>query len=212
MLQGCFSSLLLRNRKPALRYQRLCECFLKTADTEAHHHSLGSFSKSQQLPSSEMLPTLPQPICSRGGKWTGGEGRQSRGTPGQTETSEILDLSAEKSIWKYFSANTRCCQALLQKYCTQEKNRQENIQLTPSSQDHNGKRFDLPKQTSVSSDKPQTHHQELHYINYRSTNLISSPPTFPNDTQPSPAIVTPKQQSVHQSLRALCSWGIYISS
>lgn len=75
-----------------------------TADIGVHHHFLGSFSRSQQSPSSEMLHILHQPTCTWGEKWTGGEGRQSHGTPGQTETSEILDLSAEKNIGNYINA------------------------------------------------------------------------------------------------------------
>lgn len=65
-----------------------------------HHRSLGSFSRSQRSPSSERLQIPPQPTCSWGGKWTGGEGRQSRGTLGQTGTSEILDLSVKKKIFE----------------------------------------------------------------------------------------------------------------
>jgi len=185
-----------------------------TADTEVHHHSLGFFSKSQQSPSSEMLQTLPQPTCSQGAKWTGGEGRQSRGTPGQTETSEILDLSAEKSIWKYFNANTRCCQALLQKYCTQERNRQENIQLMPSCQVNNGKRFHLPKQTSVSSDKPQTLHQELCTVWTIDQQICS--PTRRNSKRQKAAIhsqtlpVLPHNSNLHNSHWEPFAHGVFI--
>lgn len=42
------------------------------------------------------------------------------------------------------------------KYCTQGKKPE---QLTPSSQENNGKRFDLPKHTSVILDKPPAYQQ-----------------------------------------------------
>lgn len=63
-----------------------------------HHHSPGSFSGSHGSPSSETIPPLPQPICNWGGTWSRAEGTQSRGIPGQMQTSGILDLSAEKSV------------------------------------------------------------------------------------------------------------------